>query len=65
MASIAAQDPVRPPGSYGDNALAAQVATSFRANGFGVSEGTFSGRTVDGTRTLENVVASRPGMASG
>jgi hypothetical protein len=65
MASIAAHDPVRPPGSYGDNALAAQVATSFRANGFGVSEDTFSGRTVDGTRTLENVVASRPGMASG
>jgi hypothetical protein len=65
MASIAAHDPVRPPGSYGDNALAAQVATSFRANGFGVSEGTFSGRTVDGTRTLENVVASRPGMANG
>ena len=65
MASIAAHDPVRPPGSYGDNALAAQVATSFRANGFGVSDGTFSGRTVDGTKTLENVVASRPGMASG
>jgi hypothetical protein len=65
MASLAAQDPVRPPGSYGDNALATQVATSFRANGFGVSEGTFSGRTVDGTRTLENVVASRPGMTTG
>jgi hypothetical protein len=65
MASIAAHDPMRPPGSYGDNALAAQVATSFRANGFGVSDGTFSGRTVDGTKTLENVVASRPGMASG
>jgi hypothetical protein len=65
MASIAAHDPVRPPGSYGDNALAAQVATSFRADGFAVTEGTFSGRTVDGTKTLENVVASRPGMASG
>jgi hypothetical protein len=65
MASTAADDPVRPPGSYGDNALAAQVATSFRANGFGVSEGTFSGRTVNGTRTLENVVASRPGMTTG
>jgi hypothetical protein len=65
MASIAAQDPVRPPGSYGDDALAAQVATNFRTNGFGVSESTFSARTVNGTRTLENVVASRPGMASG
>jgi hypothetical protein len=65
MASIAAHDPVRPPGSYGDTALAAQAASSFKANGFNVSTSTFSGRTVNGTRTLENVVASRPGMANG
>jgi hypothetical protein len=65
MASIAAHDPVRSPGSYGDTALAAQVGSSFKANGFTVSDGTFTGQTVDGTRTLENVVASRPGMASG
>jgi hypothetical protein len=65
MASIAAHDPVRPPGSDGDTALAAQAASSFRANGFNVSTSTFSGRTVTGTRTLENVIASRPGMANG
>jgi hypothetical protein len=65
MASIAAADPVRTPGSDGDKALAAQVGTSFHANGFTVNTDTFSGRTADGTRTLENVVASRPGMASG
>jgi uncharacterized integral membrane protein len=65
MTAIARHDPVRPPGSDGDNALAAQVATSFRANGFSVSDTTFSGRTVNGTKTLENVVASRPGLASG
>ncbi len=65
MASVARQDPSRAPGSDGDNALAAQVATSFQANGFTVNKDTFSGRTVDGTRLLQNVVASRPGMASG
>jgi peptidase M28-like protein len=65
MASIATHDPARAPGSDGDKALAAQVAISFKASGFSVSTGSFSGRTVNGTRTLENVVASRPGMASG
>jgi hypothetical protein len=65
MASVARHDPVRTPGSVGDEALAAQVATSFRASGFSVGTGTFTGRTVDGTRTLENVIASRPGMDSG
>jgi hypothetical protein len=65
MASMAAGDPVRAPGSDGDKALAAQVSSSFRANGFTVNTGTFTGRTVKGARTLENVVASRPGMASG
>lgn len=65
MASVATHDPVRPPGSYGDTALAAQVASSFKANGFNVTTSTFRGRTVNGTRTLENVIASRPGMANG
>jgi hypothetical protein len=65
MVSIARQDPVRAPGSDGDQALAAQVGASFHANGFTVNTTTFSGRTVNGTRTLENVIASRPGMASG
>jgi hypothetical protein len=65
---IAAGDPDRRPGSYGDDALATQVATSFRSYGnagYTVSTDTYSARTADGERTLENVVAVRPGMKSG
>jgi Peptidase family M28 len=65
MTSIARNDPVRTPGSDGDTALATQVAASFSQNGFSVTKGTFTAQTADGTRTLENVVASRPGMESG
>jgi hypothetical protein len=65
MVALARQEPVRTPGSDGDKALATQVGSSFRANGFTVNTDTFSGRTVNGTRTLENVVASRAGMESG
>jgi hypothetical protein len=68
MASLAAADPDRRPGSAGDNALAAEVAQKLRSygrGGFSVTTDTFSGRTADGPRTLENVVATRPGMKSG
>jgi hypothetical protein len=65
MKTIAARDPVRRPGSDGDNALAAQVTHTFNQDKFEVSTDTFSGETVDGTRTLENVVAVRPGITSG
>lgn len=65
MSSMAADDPDRRPGSAGDYALAAQVAKSFRGARFSVSTDAFTGRTADGTRTLENVVAMRPGMQTG
>jgi hypothetical protein len=65
MTSIAAGDPDRQPGSAGDDALAAQVASSFRKYKFTVSTDAFTGRTADGTKTLENVVAVRPGMENG
>lgn len=65
MVSMARDDPVRQPGSDGDFALAAQVASSFRRSGFGVSTDTFRGRTVDGAQTLENVVGIRPGLSGG
>jgi hypothetical protein len=65
MVSMARDDPVRRPGSDGDFALAAQMTSSFRSYGFGVSTDTFKGRTVDGVRTLENVVAIRPGLSGG
>jgi hypothetical protein len=65
MTSIAKDDPTRRPGSDGDNALATQVDATFMHYGFPSSIDTFPGRTVDGTRTLENVVGVRPGMKSG
>jgi len=67
MATMANEEPQRRPGSAGDGALAASVASSF-SRSFGpsaVSEDTFTGATADGSRTLENVIAVRPGMQSG
>jgi hypothetical protein len=54
----------RRPGSEGDNSLAASAAISFSRDGFGVTKDVFSGRTADGTRKLENVVAVRPGRTA-
>ena len=67
MARVARSDPSRTPGSDGDNALANEVASSLGApaDGFTVTRDTFSARTVDGERTLQNVVATRPGTQSG
>jgi hypothetical protein len=69
MKRIARTDPSRRPGSDGDQSLAAEVATDFAGDQFAVSSNistdTFTGHTVDGTRTLENVVAVRPGLESG
>ncbi|MGH2867499.1 MAG: hypothetical protein ACRDNK_08020 [Solirubrobacteraceae bacterium] len=55
----------RRPGSEGDQSLASSVAIGFKRYGFGVTTDTFTGHTADGTRTLENVVAVRPGIQSG
>ncbi|HWE08772.1 MAG TPA: hypothetical protein VG325_05435 [Solirubrobacteraceae bacterium] len=65
MQILAGQDPIRRPGSYGDSALAAQVSATFDRYGFTPTTSTFRARTVDGTRTLENVVGVRPGMKGG
>jgi hypothetical protein len=68
MMHLAGQYPDRSPGSTGDYDVAAQVAGSLRSygrSGYTVSTDTFTGRTADGPRTLENVVAVRPGTESG
>jgi hypothetical protein len=61
--------PYRRPGSNGDDALASEVARTLAGDPgqqqFSVSTDTFTGRTADGTRQLENVVAVKPGMTSG
>ena len=69
MQWLADHFPNRPPGSAGDNALAAYVAGQFAAIGsdhqFSVSRTRFSAQTADGPRTLTNVVATRTGIAPG
>jgi hypothetical protein len=66
MQNLAQGDPNRRPGSAGDDALASQVAQAFRAlHGYTVSTSLSTGRTVDGTRTLETVTAVRTGISAG
>jgi hypothetical protein len=63
MNRFAADYPNRRPGSNGDDALASEVAG--RLGGFHVSTDVFKGKTVDGVRTLENVVGVRAGLGNG
>ena len=65
MTSLASEYPERRPGSAGDDALATEVANDFQSDGYTVSTDTFAARTADGSRTLENVVAVRPGLTTG
>jgi hypothetical protein len=52
----------RRPGGSGDEGVAGVMAGGFaKVPGFSVSIDRFRGRTIAGTRTLENVVAVRPG----
>lgn len=67
LQTLARLFPDRRPGSAGDDALAAYVARGLRglggsaAGGFAVSTHSFRGDTVEGERTLTDVVAVRPG----
>ena len=65
MNRFAAEYPNRRPGSYGDDALASDVARYLRSNNFNVSTDVFTAQTAVGTRTLENVVGVRAGMENG
>jgi hypothetical protein len=65
MHKFATQYPNRQPGSIGDDALASAVAGQLRASHFQVSTDVFRGKTAVGTRTLENVVATRAGLGNG
>jgi hypothetical protein len=65
--SLAAEFPHRRPGSAGDRALAEHIAQTLRGlggtagGGFQVHTHLFQAQTIDGERTLENVIAQRPG----
>src|SRR5437660_90280 len=63
--ALASANPERPPGGPGDIDVATSVSARLRALGYRVSTDLFSARTVSGTRTLENVIAVRPGLAPG
>ncbi len=65
MTRLAGQYPDRGPGSFGDRDIATLVAHRLKRYGFAPTKDTFSARTADGVRTLENVVGIRPGMESG
>lgn len=66
MQAMARNYPDRRPGSAGDDALAAAVAQGFRQiKGWSVATDVFKARTVDGIRTLENITATRVGLATG
>jgi hypothetical protein len=64
---LAVEYPDRRPGSPGDDALAAYVARTLEGlggtagGGFSVSTNHFDAQTIDGERSLTNVVAQRPG----
>ncbi len=67
MNAFAVTYPDRRPGSDGDTALAADIARRLRRiqGSYTVSTHVFKGRTVDGTRTLENVIATKVGESPG
>ena len=70
LQSLAAKYPDRRPGSEGDQALAAQIVRSFEGlggtagGGFSVRSVRFTGQTIDGERSLTNVIAQRPGSTN-
>jgi len=64
MQGLSRDYPDRTPGSSSDTALAGRVEQILGRHGFSVSTDVFSGRTADGKRTLETVVAQRPGFSS-
>jgi Peptidase family M28 len=65
MQSLARQYPDRPPGSDADNHIADFVARSLSHAGFQVQHSEFEAQTVDGPRTLENVVGTLAGTTPG
>jgi hypothetical protein len=67
MNALAVTYPDRQPGSYGDDALAADMARRLHRiqGGYAVSTSVFKARTADGTRTLETVTAVRAGEVPG
>jgi hypothetical protein len=67
MQNLYAKYPSRPPGSSADDRLGHAVATTLGSSqyGFSVARERFAAHTINGTRRLTNVVATRPGTEFG
>ena len=61
---LAAEAPLRRPGSAGDLLVAQRVEETLRANGFRVGVRRFTAETADGSRELETVVGERAGFSN-
>jgi hypothetical protein len=61
---MAAQAPLRRPGSRGDGLVAQRVQETLRANGFRVAVRRFGAETIDGDRELQTVVGERAGFSN-
>jgi hypothetical protein len=70
LRSLGARFPSRRPGSPGDEALAAHIARTLEGlggaagGGFSVRKERSEAQTIDGERTLQTVIAQRPGSTS-
>ena len=67
MQALYREYPSRPPGSSADDRLGHSVASTLGSSqyGFSVTRERFTARTVNGTRRLTDVVATRPGTEPG
>jgi hypothetical protein len=61
---LAAEAPLRRPGSTGDGLVARRVGDTLRANGFRVGVHRVAAETVDGERELQTVIGERAGFSS-
>lgn len=65
MNALSAAYPVRAPGSLADRHLASYVSAALHGYGFHMIKDTSTVSTVDGSRTIQNVIGVRPGAHSG
>jgi hypothetical protein len=65
MTTLSQRYPSRRPGSDGDAQIADYVARALAHTGYAVTSQAFRGQTVDGPRTLRNVIAVRAGISNG
>ncbi len=65
MTTLSQRYPSRLPGSAADGQIADYVARSLAGDGFTVSRQGFRGQTIDGARSLQNVLGARAGTSNG